>query len=178
MELNDTKDIYTHVLNQSQEVKLDYYKPDVFDKEVAKILSKEFAKEFRKFLKHPQNTEAVITTPVSVFFSNMNLSPPKHQLLWASLIKINVWDSINSLNNIWRQRWIVVVKKGNSYSDGRLLYTTMVCIHRKQWIFLYFNSYIEFIDWKALGGEYLQANLYKVGIDTMNAINIISSKAA
>lgn len=37
---------------------------------------------------------------------------------------------------------------------------------------------IEFIDWKALGGEYLQANLYKVGIDTMNAINIISSKAA
>lgn len=67
MELNDTKDIYTHVLNQSQEVKLDYYKPDVFDKEVAKILSNEFAKEFRKFLKHPQNTEAVITTPVSVF---------------------------------------------------------------------------------------------------------------
>jgi tRNA pseudouridine13 synthase len=35
----------------------------------------------------------------------------------------------------------------------------------------------EFIDWKALGGEYLQANMYKVGVDTMNAINIISKKA-
>lgn len=35
---------------------------------------------------------------------------------------------------------------------------------------------VEFIDWKALGGEYLQVNMYKSGIDTMNAINIISSK--
>ncbi|KAL7317776.1 multisubstrate pseudouridine synthase 7 [Mucor circinelloides] len=34
----------------------------------------------------------------------------------------------------------------------------------------------EFIDWKALGGEYLQVNMYKSSIDTMNAINIISSK--
>lgn len=36
---------------------------------------------------------------------------------------------------------------------------------------------LEFIDWKALGGEYLQANMYKVGVDTMNAINIIAKKS-
>jgi tRNA(Glu) U13 pseudouridine synthase TruD len=35
---------------------------------------------------------------------------------------------------------------------------------------------LEFIDWKALGGEYLQVNMYKAGIDTMNAINVISKK--
>lgn len=36
---------------------------------------------------------------------------------------------------------------------------------------------IEFIDWKALGGDYLQVNMYKTGVDTMNAISIISKKA-
>lgn len=93
------------------------------------------------------------------------------------LIKINVWNFINSLSNIWKQRSIVVVKKVNLFLDGPLLYTMMVCItwSKKGPIF---NSCLEFIDWKALGGEYLQANMYKVGIDTMNAINIISSKAA
>ncbi|KAI8366468.1 pseudouridine synthase [Choanephora cucurbitarum] len=34
----------------------------------------------------------------------------------------------------------------------------------------------EFIDWKALGGDYLQVNMQKSGVDTMNAINIISKK--
>lgn len=40
------------------------------------------------------------------------------------------------------------------------------------------QSFLEFIDWKALGGEYLQVNMYKAGIDTMNAINIIASKTS
>lgn len=43
---------------------MDYYKPAVFDKEVAKILTKEFAKELRSFLNNPQNADAVIKTPV------------------------------------------------------------------------------------------------------------------
>ncbi|KAI8369919.1 pseudouridine synthase [Blakeslea trispora] len=34
----------------------------------------------------------------------------------------------------------------------------------------------EFINWKALGGDYLQLNMQKSGIDTMNAINIVASK--
>jgi tRNA(Glu) U13 pseudouridine synthase TruD len=37
--------------------------------------------------------------------------------------------------------------------------------------------FLEFIDWKALGGDYLQVNMYKVGVDTMNAISILSKKA-
>ncbi|KAI7907261.1 pseudouridine synthase [Cokeromyces recurvatus] len=34
----------------------------------------------------------------------------------------------------------------------------------------------EFIDWSRLGGHYLQASMQKMGVDTMNAINIISKK--
>lgn len=37
---------------------------------------------------------------------------------------------------------------------------------------------LEFVDWKALGGEYLQIHMAKTNIDTMNAINIISKKAS
>ncbi|KAI8647380.1 pseudouridine synthase [Parasitella parasitica] len=36
----------------------------------------------------------------------------------------------------------------------------------------------EYIDWKALGGDYLQVSMYKASIDTMNAINIISKKTS
>ncbi|KAG0743702.1 hypothetical protein G6F57_007998 [Rhizopus arrhizus] len=32
----------------------------------------------------------------------------------------------------------------------------------------------EYIDWNTIGGDYLQVHMYKSGIDTMNAINVIS----
>lgn len=36
----------------------------------------------------------------------------------------------------------------------------------------------EYINWKALGGDYLQVHMAKTNIDTMNAINVISKKAS
>lgn len=58
-------DINSNQRYKYQEVKLNYYKPAVFDKEVAKILDKEFAKKLREFIKKPEDTDAVITTTVS-----------------------------------------------------------------------------------------------------------------
>lgn len=73
-----------------------------------------------------------------------------------------------------------MVKTESLFSDGLLLYITMVINNKIQNMdsskFTYWI--VEFIDWKALGGEYLQVNMYKAGIDTMNAINIISNKAS
>lgn len=37
---------------------------------------------------------------------------------------------------------------------------------------------LEFIDWNAVGGKYLQVHLYKSGIDTMNAVTLLSKKAS
>ncbi|KAI9469723.1 MAG: pseudouridine synthase [Benjaminiella poitrasii] len=34
----------------------------------------------------------------------------------------------------------------------------------------------EYVDWSRLGGHFLQANMQKIGVDTMNAINIIATK--
>ncbi|KAG2212659.1 hypothetical protein INT47_000636 [Mucor saturninus] len=125
---------------QTKEVKLDYYKPAVFDKEVANILTKEFAKELRSFLKNPQNADAVITTPTD----------KDQRMLFYQLVEQHLETKINCRG---KEGQLVVRWPSSVYND-------------------------EFIDWKALGGEYLQANMCKIGIDTMNAINLISSKAA
>lgn len=39
--------------------------PVAFDKEVTRIINGDFAKEFRNFLKHPEDEEACLTTAVS-----------------------------------------------------------------------------------------------------------------
>ncbi|GAA5811004.1 hypothetical protein MFLAVUS_004433 [Mucor flavus] len=125
---------------KTKEVKLNYYKPAVFDKEVAKILDKEFAKKLREFIKKPEDTDAVITTT----------SDKDQRMQFYQLVEQHLETKINCRGK-----------------DGQLVI---------RWPSAVYND--EFIDWKALGGEYLQVNMYKNGIDTMNAINIISSKAA
>ncbi|KAI8881358.1 tRNA pseudouridine synthase D [Backusella circina FSU 941] len=45
-----------------------------------------------------------------------------------------------------------------------------------RWPSAEFNN--EFIDWNAVGGKYLQVHLYKSGIDTMNAVTLLSKKSS
>lgn len=46
-------------------MEVNYLKPAAFDKKVAELISKDFAKQFRTFLKNPDDIDAILTVPVS-----------------------------------------------------------------------------------------------------------------
>ncbi|CEP16132.1 hypothetical protein [Parasitella parasitica] len=123
-----------------EEIKHDYYSSDLFDKHVADILNTEFAQQFRQFLQHPEEKDAVL-----------KINTDKNQrLLFYNLIERHLETKVNCRGK-----------------DGNLVIRWPSTIHND-----------EYIDWKALGGDYLQVSMYKAGIDTMNAINIISKKTS
>lgn len=94
-------------------------------------------------------------------------------MLFYQLVEQHLETKINCRG---KEGQLVVRWPSSVYNDGKVTFFFPSFLQGDGLIGAFF--FLEFIDWKALGGEYLQANMCKIGVDTMNAINIISSKAA
>jgi tRNA pseudouridine13 synthase len=135
--------------------KLEIYSPQVFDEKVSSMLGAVFASQLRRFLNNPQDTYAMVSVTVD----------KQLRLGFYRLVEDHLQEEI--------------VCRGK---DGKVNVTWKVATpehgknKRNSVFFFLISPNLEFIDFHALGGEYLQVHMTKQNIDTMNAINVLSKK--